>query len=169
MRLPACVVLSVALLTGNACAHATDTHAVTAQDEQRFEQLGIADLRRATIADAPAARWETGFLSGNGQTGAIVMGRPQAETIILNRAGLFLPYTPERPAPNQGAHLAEIRQMMAEGQYQKAADFIYELSQKEGYNGTHWIEPFVPACSLQIRMPDRGDARDYRRRRRDRG
>lgn len=34
MRLPACVVLSVALLTGNACAHATDTHAVTAQDEQ---------------------------------------------------------------------------------------------------------------------------------------
>ena len=163
MRLPACVVLCVALFTGNACAHAADTYTVTAQDEHRFEQLGIADLRRATIADAPAARWETGFLSGNGQTGAIVMGRPQAETIILNRAGLFLPYTPERPAPNQGAHLAEIRQMMAEGQYQKAADFIYELSQKEGYNGTHWIEPFVPACSLQIRIPDRGDARDYLR------
>ena len=164
MHLPRCFSLLLALLPCLAPAgEPTAPAPLAAPTEADFAQLGIADIRRSVIATAPAARWETGFLSGNGQTGAIVMGRPQAETIILNRAGLFLPFTPVRPPPSQGAHLAEIRQLMAAGQYQQAADFLYELSQKEGYHGTHWIDPLAPACSLQIRLPGRGAARDYLR------
>ena len=68
--------------------------------------LGIHDIRRAILSDEPAARWEHAFLSGNGDTGAMAMGRPLDETIILNHAGLFLPFTRRARRPIKNASLA---------------------------------------------------------------
>lgn len=155
VRLPFLAVLLTAGLSLRASAPAPTDAALAA--------LGVHDIRRAVLADAPAARWEHGFLSGNGRTGAIVMGRPLHETIILNRAGLFLPSTPPRTPPAQGAILPELRKLFAEGRYQDAADRVYALSLAEGYHGTHWIDPFVPACSLVVRLPGRAAPRDYLR------
>lgn len=126
-------------------------------------ELGIHDIRRAVISNEPAARWEHVFLGGNGRTGAMVMGRPLSETIILNHAGLFLPFTPPRAPPDQGALLPELRRLFATAKYQQAADRVYALAQDEGYHGTHWIDPFVPACSLLVRLPGRAVPRDYLR------
>jgi len=136
---------------------------LAAPTDADFARMGIADIRRGVVSDAPATDWERALVTGNGLTGAMAMGAVGKETIVLNRAGLFLPYTPPMPPINQGAHLPEIRRLIAEGRYQAAADFAYELSQKEGYHGTHWTEPFVPVCSLQVRTPVQGEARDYLR------
>ncbi len=128
-----------------------------------FASLDIHDPRRAVVSDQPATRWEHAFLSGNGHTGAMVLGQPIDESIILNHAGLFLPFTPPRPPPDQGAILPELRPLFAAGKYQQAADRVIALAQDEGYHGTHWIDPFVPACSLLVHLPGRATPRDYLR------
>ena len=43
---------------------------------------------------APAARWEDGFLSGNGECGLIALGDPRAERLIVNHHRLVLPKPP---------------------------------------------------------------------------
>jgi alpha-L-fucosidase 2 len=131
--------------------------------DNRFRALGINDPRRAATADSPASRWETALMTGNGETGALVMGRVQDETVILTRAGLFLPLSPPLDPPSQGAHLPEIRAMIAAGDYQKAADFLVQIAEKEGYRGTHWVDPFVPVCSLKIERTSAGEPREYLR------
>ncbi len=154
---------SALLLAGSPLWAAVVAAPVAKPSDADFARLGIAEIRRAVVAEEPAKRWETAMLSGNGLTGAMVMGGVREETIILNRAGLFLPFTPPRLPPNQGEHLPRLRAMLAEGRYQEAADFVYELSQKEGFNGTHWTDPFVPVCSLQVRMPGEGGVTGYLR------
>lgn len=130
-------------------------------DDATLSDLGIADVRRSAWAEAPAGSWDRALMTGSGETGALVMGRPADETIILSRGGLFLPLLPPHAPPSQGAALGEIRTLLAAGEYQKAADFVYALAQKEGYEGTHWVDPFMPVCSLRLVSPGAEPAEDY--------
>ncbi len=130
-------------------------------DDATRAALGITDVRRSAWADAPASGWDRALMTGSGETGALVMGRPSDETIILSRGGLFLPLLPPHAPPSQGAVLREIRSMLAAGDYQRAADFVYERAQKEGYQGTHWVDPFMPVCSLRLVSPGGGPVENY--------
>ena len=125
--------------------------------------MGIPLLRRGFVSGKPSEDWTKALISGNGVMGALVMGEPEADTIILSHAGLYLPLWKPLPPVDTASHLKEIRQMMADGQYQRAADYVVELSHKEGWGGKRWTDPFVPACDVLVNMVPRGDVGGYLR------
>ena len=131
--------------------------------KKEFRKMGLSSIERGFVSGAPAPTWEHALLSGNGIMGAMVMSEPLEETIILNHAGLFRPIASPKPPVDTGSHLKEIRQMMADGQYQKAADYVVELSREEGWRGKVWTDPFVPACDIAVAMPEAGEVRSYLR------
>ncbi len=107
---------------------------------------------RGFISSVPATNWEYALTSGNGKFGALVYGQPLDETIVLNHARLFMPLHEPIPPVDTASHLKGIRQMLADGQYQRAADFVVELSKKEGYGVKRWTDPFVPAFDVRVKM-----------------
>ena len=118
---------------------------------------------RGFVSSRAATNWESALISGNGKFGALVYGQPNDETIVLNHARLFLPLNEPLPPVETGSHLLDLRRMMAEGQYQRAADYVVELSKDQGYGGKRWTDPFVPAFDLKIAMAPIGTVEDYGR------
>ena len=145
--------LAALLLAPLAASHAAET----------TEALGITALRHSVVSDVPAATWEKAMVTGNGIQGAMAMGRAPDETIVLNHAGLFLPLAAPFSTVNQARILPELRQMIEEGKFKEAGDRIFDYGLAEGKNGGTWTDPFVPACSLQVDMPQRGAPRGYLR------
>ena len=116
---------------------------------------------RGFVSSRPADTWENALVSGNGKFGALVMSQPLDETIIFNHARLFMPLNKPLPPVDTTSHLPEFRRMLAEGQYQRAADYVVELSHKEGYGGKRWTDPFIPAFDLRVKMTAQGEVRGY--------
>jgi alpha-L-fucosidase 2 len=134
---------------------------VFAFNYQAKAQVGPPD--RGFVSSKPATHWEQALVSGNGKYGALVFGQPVDETIVLNHARLFMPVHEPLAPVNTGVHLTEIRQMLADGQYQKAADFVVGLSKKEGYGGKRWTDPFIPAFNIRVVMPSSVEVKNYSR------
>ncbi len=110
----------------------------------------------------PAPKWEDALLTGNGTMGAMIMGNPFEEEIILNHALLFLPnQTPVIP-PNQAAYLNEIKKLSFEGKYKEVAELGVKIWKDAGYGDKKWTDPYVPAGELTIDMPV-SNIKDYRR------
>jgi alpha-L-fucosidase 2 len=149
------IILSVVLFF----ALAFNVQTATAADEPNSVKVP----ERGFISSRPANRWEEALISGNGKMGAMVFGRPLEETIILNRAGLFMPLNKPLPPVDTASHLSEIRKMISDGQYQKAADYVVELSHKEGWGEKRWTDPLVPAFDLLVKMNNEGEATGYMR------
>lgn len=61
---------------------------------------------RGFHSDRPAKIWEESLVSGNGIMGAMVMGDPYQESIVLNHALLYLPIHSARKPVSQGKYLA---------------------------------------------------------------
>jgi len=116
--------------------------------------------RRGFVSWLPGSRWEESLLTGNGTIGALVIGRPHDETIILNHALLYLPASDRLPPINQASRLAEIRRLMLQGRFTEAAGIPVELGNAAGYGGTRWTDPFMPAMDIRIEMPG-SNVRDY--------
>ena len=125
-------------------------------------RLGIEDVRRASFSDAPAWSWEAALPTGNGSHGAMLLGRPEDEVVVLNRAGLFLPLHPPIDPPRQAELLPDIRRDLHEGRFQAAADRVVAKSHQDGYTDEkRWTDPFIPAAFLRIRQPAAGPLRAY--------
>ncbi|WP_205503650.1 glycosyl hydrolase family 95 catalytic domain-containing protein [Rufibacter psychrotolerans] len=100
----------------------------------------------------PAPAWEHALLSGNGTMGAMVMGNPHEETIILNHALLYLPASEPLPPIDQASRLPQIRSLILQGKYEEAARIPVEQSLKEGYGGHRWSDPYVPAFDVRLQQ-----------------
>lgn len=132
--------------------------------DAHFAELGISDVTRGIVSETPSWSWETALTCGNGEHGALVLGRPLDEVIVVNRAGLFLPLNPPIPPPNQAAILPELRTLLAAGHFQVAADRLLAASAADGYSGEkRWTDPFVPAGFLRVRHEDNGCCSEYLR------
>ena len=133
--------------------------------QQAFAQRVKPDPypERGFVSLKPATHWEQALVSGNGKYGALVFGQPLDETIILNHARLFMPVNEPLSPVNTGEHLTEIRQMLSDGKYQEAADFVVELSKKEGYRDKRWTDPYIPAFNIRVTMKPNGEVKDYSR------
>jgi len=118
--------------------------------------------RRGFVSWLPGSRWEESLLTGNGTIGAMVIGRPHDETIILNHAALYLPASDRLPPINQASRLAEIRGLMLQGRFTDATKIPVELGNAAGYGGTRWTDPFMPAMDIRIEMPG-SNVHDYAR------
>jgi hypothetical protein len=110
----------------------------------------------------PGSCWEEALLTGNGTIGAMAIGRPHDETIILNHALLYLPAS-DRLAPiNQAGRLEEIRRLLLSGKYAEATKIPMQLGEADGYGGTRWTDPFMPALDIRIDMSG-SNVKDYAR------
>ena len=118
---------------------------------------------RGFVSSKPATNWENALVSGNGKYGALVFGKPLDETIVLNHARLFMPVNEPLFPVNTGAHLEEIRKMIADGQFKRATEYVVEISKKEGYGEKRWTDPFIPAFNIRIKMVSTGEVKNYSR------
>jgi alpha-L-fucosidase 2 len=107
------------------------------------------------VSERAAESWEEGLIAGNGVLGALVLGRASEERIILNRAGLFLPFWAPVPTVPTRDHLPELRDLLRRGQYQRAGERVIEIDQEHDNAGDRWTDPLVPACELSLRAPAR--------------
>lgn len=141
-----------------------------------FHVLPVPAADRAAIADplhdppargfvsrARAAFWEEALISGNGTLGALVMGDPQNETIILSHERLFMPSDKALPPVPLADRLGEIRGLIDRGDYRRAARLAKEISRQNDYPEMPWTDPLVPAFDLVLKMDGQGEARDYAR------
>ena len=110
----------------------------------------------------PAAKWEDALLTGNGTMGALVMGNPFEETIILNHALLYLPNEAPVIPPDMTPYLDKIKKLSFEGKYKEVAELGVEIWKDAGYGEKKWTDSYVPAANLTINMPA-SNVESYRR------
>lgn len=106
--------------------------------------------RKGFVSWQPAAKWEDALLTGNGTLGAMVMGRPFDETIILNHALLFWPGDEPVVPPDMSAHLEQIRRLCLDGRWEEAARYHIDKWREAGLGEKRWTDGYVPAADLDI-------------------
>ncbi|WP_105974975.1 glycosyl hydrolase family 95 catalytic domain-containing protein [Streptomyces geranii] len=106
----------------------------------------------------PAARWEDGYLSGNGRHGALVFGDPAGDRVVVTHHTLVRPNGSEHARPPQLAdQLADLQDRLLAGDLTAAESFT------DGRE-LQWVQPFHPAFQVRLTggAPE-GERRDYRR------
>ncbi|MFI8536048.1 glycosyl hydrolase family 95 catalytic domain-containing protein [Streptomyces aquilus] len=105
----------------------------------------------------PAARWEDGFLSGNGRHGTLVFGEPNDERVVVTHHTLVRPNGSEHARPPElAAGLADLQDRLLAGELDAAERFT------DGRD-LQWVQPFHPAFQIRLRGTSTGDAAGYRR------
>ncbi|MFF4256191.1 glycoside hydrolase N-terminal domain-containing protein [Streptomyces sp. NPDC001663] len=114
------------------------------------------NIVHGTWEPLPAARWEDGFLSGNGHHGALVFGDPNDERVVVTHHTLVRPNGGEKARPPQLAtELPALQDRLLAGDLHAAESFT------DGRD-LQWVQPFHPAFQVRLRRP-RADSRGYRR------
>ncbi|TDB70867.1 RICIN domain-containing protein [Micromonospora sp. KC721] len=113
---------------------------------------------RGIYDTAVATDWTDGFLTGNGEYGAILYGAPTLEKVILNHHRFVLPNgTRNLTPPVLSGRLAGVRNKALAGDYRGAnADFT------SGW-GLRWTQAFHPGYELRISTPGMTTTNDYAR------
>ncbi|MVN23080.1 glycosyl hydrolase family 95 catalytic domain-containing protein [Mucilaginibacter arboris] len=104
--------------------------------------------KRGVTSWQPAANWEHSLLTGNGTMGALVIGQPHDETIILSHALLYLPQKRSGKDFEQAGKLTEIRQLIQEGKFTEASQVPVKLREEQGYADQR--DPFIPAFQIKV-------------------
>ena len=118
---------------------------------------------RGFVSRTQATFWEEALISGNGTLGALVMGDPRNETIILSHERLFMPMDKAMPPVPLAAHLGEIRELVDQERYSDAARLASKISFENDYKEMPWTDPLVPAFDVAVQMDAGGNAREYAR------
>lgn len=117
--------------------------------------------QRGMTCRQPARIWEDAFPTGNGVIGAMVYGHIRNELILFNHDDLWLRRAPA-DVPDISEHLPELRQMILDGRYQQATDFLDAKMREHGYPCRR-VDPYHPAFDLRIEQETVGAFRHYRR------
>lgn len=114
-------------------------------------ERGIYDTRHATS-------WTDGFVTGNGEYGALLHGAPAAEKVIFNYHRLVLPNgTRSLTPPVTAGRLEAARDKALAGDYAGAnRDFAAGWSLR-------WTQTYHPAYELRISTPGATTVADYAR------
>ena len=116
---------------------------------------------RGVSSSVAATRWDYGFLTGNGNIGAVVFGQPQEETIIFNHGRLYLPQ-PRPPLVDLAPFMPEIRRIAGIKGYDAAQDYAMQEANKQGHFNYH-SDPFHWAFELKLQMNSKGSVKNYLR------
>jgi len=103
-------------------------------------------MQKLIMLDKAARRWDDGLPIGNGRIGAMVMGKVNEETIILNEETLW--YGPDRNRRNPDApeQIEKIRSLLLQGETAKAA-FLAKMA----FTSTpKYNNPYQPAGDLRL-------------------
>ncbi|MDG0809821.1 glycoside hydrolase family 95 protein [Cohnella rhizosphaerae] len=110
----------------------------------------------------PAKEWAECYPIGNGRLGAMIPGSPEMERIGLNHDLLWREYWTYK-SRDAAENLAEIRALCAKGKWDEASELMLQRVHLTGEG--LYVNSYVPACDLGIRMFHRGDGEieSYRR------
>ncbi|MHB9757629.1 glycosyl hydrolase family 95 catalytic domain-containing protein [Streptomyces sp. BYX5S] len=109
-----------------------------------------------TWESAPAARWEDGYLSGNGRHGALAHGGPLDDRVVVTHHTLVRPDGGPQPGPPALAHqLTDLQDQLLAGDVTAAERFT------DGRPLT-WVRAFHPAFEVRFAR-DGAVGRGYRR------
>ena len=112
----------------------------------------FAHPERGFISSQPAENWQHGLLTGNGTTGALVMGNPHNETITLSHESLYLPYEKTEEYMEMASHLEEIQDLCLAGKFVEATEMVPKLREEQSYFDIR--DPFIAAFNLHIQQPE---------------
>lgn len=128
-----------------------------------LEHLLIDKPAHGYVSNLPALKWEEAMITGNGTFGALVMGYPFKERIILSHEKLFMPENPPSSAPDLGSKLDIFRKLVLNGEGKKASELSVKLGEEPGSDGMIWTDPLIPACQLEIEGLDNETLLNYSR------
>ena len=131
--------------------------------ERTEDDLLIPPPKHGYISRLPASKWEEAMLTGNGTTGALVMGDPKEDRIILSHEKLFMPEYPPYPAPPLHKYLDQIRKHTLDGKGEQAAELLVEAGREVGIDGMIWTNALIPACQLEVKALSDKKVLDYAR------
>ncbi|QNP69873.1 glycoside hydrolase N-terminal domain-containing protein [Streptomyces roseirectus] len=115
------------------------------------------DPAHGTWEPAPADRWEDGYLSGNGHHGALVLGDPRDDRVIVTHHTLVRPNGSEHArAPELAGQLAGVQDRLLAGDLTAAEDFT-------DHRPLRWVQPFHPAFQTRVRRDAPAPTHGYRR------
>ncbi|MGV9270422.1 glycosyl hydrolase family 95 catalytic domain-containing protein [Kitasatospora sp. NPDC003701] len=107
---------------------------------------------------APATEWTDGFLTGNGEYGAVLHGSPALEEVVLNHHRFVLPNgTRTVQPPDLAGRLPAVQDKALAGDYGGAsATFAGDWSLR-------WTQTFHPGYELRLSSPEMSATADYAR------
>ncbi|MGW3096450.1 glycosyl hydrolase family 95 catalytic domain-containing protein [Streptomyces sp. NPDC001102] len=115
------------------------------------------NIMHGTWEARPAARWEDGFLSGNGRHGALVFGDPNDERVVVTQHTLVRPNGGESARPPRLAdRLLQLQDRLLAGEPDAAETFT------DGRD-LQWVQPFHPAFQVRLRRAPGDPPHRYRR------
>lgn len=104
------------------------------------------NIVHGTWEPRPAARWEDGFLSGNGHHGALLFGDPNDERVVVTHHTLVRPNGVEHARPPRlAAELPALQDQLLAGELHAAESFT------DGRE-LQWVQPFHPAFQVRVRQ-----------------
>ncbi|GIF04609.1 glycosyl hydrolase family 95 catalytic domain-containing protein [Actinoplanes siamensis] len=118
----------------------------------------VALPERGIYDTAAATAWTDGFLTGNGEYGAVLYGTPTLEKVIFNHHRFVLPNgSRDTLPPVTSGQLSRARDQALSGNYGAAtATFVNGWSLR-------WTQTFHPGPELQISAPAMTTANNYAR------
>ena len=120
--------------------------------------------RKGFFTRTRAESWPQGLLVGNGTLGAVIMGHPQKECLIVCHEELFLPVFDRMPVLHMAQFLPEIRRLIDAQRYDDAMDLVVEKAVEAGYPADFIMtDPSHPAFDLLLDFGPYADVSDYRR------
>ncbi|MER5308580.1 glycoside hydrolase N-terminal domain-containing protein [Streptomyces sp. NPDC002773] len=107
---------------------------------------GRAPVTHGTWEPAPASRWEDAFLAGNGRHGALVLGDPEDDRVIVTHHTLVRPNNPPAATapPRLAAALPTLQDALLAGDPTAAEGFT------DG-RPLRWVRPFHPGFLTRVR------------------
>jgi alpha-L-fucosidase 2 len=122
---------------------------------------GINVRRKHTMKMlTPARDWREAMPCGNGKLAALVYGNISPETILFNHESLWYEGCTS-PLPDVSANLAELRNLLSQGDFQSANELYAGKLQEKGF-APQWPK-FHPAFDLKIKMPSENAFSKYQR------
>lgn len=101
---------------------------------------------------------------GNGSMGAIVMGYPARECLMIGHEELFLPLFEKMPVLEMNKMLPELRKLIKEGQGREANRRVVEAAVAAGYPAELLMtNPFHPGFDLLVETGAKSEVHNYRR------
>lgn len=107
--------------------------------------------------NTPAVFWEEGLALGNGKLGAVLLGSPAHEQILLNEDTLWAGRDESNHTPSAREALPEVRRLIRESRYAEA-----DRAAEAGLYG-NYTNPYLPLGTLSLELDHCEQIDDYRR------
>jgi alpha-L-fucosidase 2 len=117
---------------------------------------------RSLVSSQPARRWEEALVTGNGNMGVMVFGRPYAETLVVNHCKLYLPLGNREIVQDFAASMPVFKAAGLKAGRDGPA-VVHKMMQARATQKIVPTDPFHPAFLLSLNMGRKGELGAYQR------